>query len=97
MIELSGNTLVTPAKAGVQGRRHAGRPWIPAFAGMTIPLKMTGLLHRQPQIESIRLLLLHLQRNNSKPSRFGCSARQKSTTDQELGGAHRICRRRRNS
>jgi hypothetical protein len=26
---------ITPAKAGVQGKRRVLQPWIPAFAGMT--------------------------------------------------------------
>jgi hypothetical protein len=27
--------VVTPAKAGAQGKRRTGGPWIPAYAGKT--------------------------------------------------------------
>jgi len=30
------NSSVIPAKAGIQGRRSSGYPWMPAFAGMTL-------------------------------------------------------------
>src|SRR6202040_2906032 len=30
------NSTVTPANAGVQGKRRDLGPWIPAFAGMTV-------------------------------------------------------------
>jgi hypothetical protein len=28
--------FVMPAKAGIQGKRLSGRPWPPAFAGVTV-------------------------------------------------------------
>jgi hypothetical protein len=28
--------IVVPAKAGIQGKRRAGGPWVPAFAGTTM-------------------------------------------------------------
>jgi hypothetical protein len=29
---------ITSSKAGIQGCERASQPWIPAFAGMTVPL-----------------------------------------------------------
>jgi hypothetical protein len=46
-------TAVAPAKAGVQGNRsEPQRPWIPAFAGMTVLL--AGQKRPHPMMLAVR-------------------------------------------